>query len=154
MKIPFWSVSVLSVKDGTFTSVHIEEFEVLRPDTKLGKEEITRDIPNVGEEALKDLDECGIIRLGAEITAGDILVGKVTPKGETQLSPEEKLLRKRSAPCSYNLSCLSMKPWVGHPLVYAGIDEHMNLCSQFKLLNRSDDGGNSPCSDLLAQLIS
>jgi len=86
-------VSERLVKDGVFSSVHIEEFEVLARDTKLGKEEITRDIPNVGEEALRDLDECGIIRLGAEIGPGDILVGKVTPKGETQLSPEEKLLR-------------------------------------------------------------
>ncbi len=86
-------VSERLVKDGVFSSVHIEEFEVLARDTKLGKEEITRDIPNVGEEALKDLDECGIIRLGAEVGPGDILVGKVTPKGETQLSPEEKLLR-------------------------------------------------------------
>jgi len=81
------------VRDGVYTSVHIEEFEVVARDTKLGKEEITRDIPNVGEEALKDLDDCGIIRLGAEVSSGDILVGKVTPKGETQLSPEEKLLR-------------------------------------------------------------
>jgi DNA-directed RNA polymerase subunit beta len=73
--------------------VHIEEFEVVARDTKLGKEEITRDIPNVGDEALKDLDDSGIIRLGAEVKPGDILVGKITPKGETQLSPEEKLLR-------------------------------------------------------------
>jgi DNA-directed RNA polymerase subunit beta len=86
-------VSERLVKDSVFTSVHIEEFEVLARDTKLGKEEITRDIPNVGEEALKDLDDSGIIRLGAEVGPGDILVGKVTPKGETQLSPEEKLLR-------------------------------------------------------------
>ncbi len=85
-------VSERLMKDGVFTSVHIEELEVLARDTKLGKEEITRDIPNVGEEALKDLDECGIIRLGVEVGPGDILVGKVTPKGETQLSPEEKLL--------------------------------------------------------------
>jgi len=85
-------VSDRLLKDGVFTSVHIEEFEVLARDTKLGKEEITRDIPNVGEDVLKDLDECGIIRLGAEVGPGDILVGKVTPKGETQLSPEEKLL--------------------------------------------------------------
>ena len=76
-----------------FTSIHIEEFECVARDTKLGKEEITRDIPNVGEEALKDLDESGIIRIGAEVKPGDILVGKITPKGETQLSPEEKLLR-------------------------------------------------------------
>ncbi len=76
-----------------FTSVHIESFEVESRDTKLGKEEITRDIPNVSEEALKDLDEAGIIRVGAVIKPGDILVGKITPKGETQLSPEEKLLK-------------------------------------------------------------
>ncbi|CAN2042644.1 RNA polymerase subunit beta [Candidatus Magnetomoraceae bacterium gMMP-15] len=81
------------VRDGVFSSIHIEEFEVVARDTKLGKEEITRDIPNVGEDVLKDLDESGIIRLGAEVSSGDILVGKVTPKGETQLSPEEKLLR-------------------------------------------------------------
>ena len=81
------------VKDDVFTSIHIEEFECIARDTKLGKEEITRDIPNVGEEALKDLDESGIIRIGAEVKPGDILVGKITPKGETQLSPEEKLLR-------------------------------------------------------------
>jgi DNA-directed RNA polymerase subunit beta len=86
-------VSERLVRDGIFTSIHIEEFEVVSRDTKLGKEEITRDIPNVGEETLKDLDDCGIIRLGAEVKPGDILVGKITPKGETQLSPEEKLLR-------------------------------------------------------------
>ncbi|RMG40169.1 MAG: DNA-directed RNA polymerase subunit beta [Candidatus Dadabacteria bacterium] len=81
------------VKDDVFTSIHIEEFECVARDTKLGKEEITRDIPNVGEEALKNLDESGIIRIGAEVAPGDILVGKITPKSETQLSPEEKLLR-------------------------------------------------------------
>ncbi len=80
-------------REGIYTSVHIEEFEIVARDTKLGKEDITRDIPNVGEEALKDLDESGIIRLGAEVGPGDVLVGKITPKGETQLSPEEKLLR-------------------------------------------------------------
>ncbi|HEX2055560.1 MAG TPA: DNA-directed RNA polymerase subunit beta, partial [Nitrospiraceae bacterium] len=81
------------VREDAFTSIHIEEFEVEARDTKLGKEEITRDIPNVGEEALRDLDESGIIRIGAEVKPGDIVVGKVTPKGETQLTPEEKLLR-------------------------------------------------------------
>jgi len=86
-------VSERLVKDDIFTSLHIEEFETVARDTKLGKEEITRDIPNVGDEALRNLDESGIIRIGAEISAGDILVGKITPKGETQLSPEEKLLR-------------------------------------------------------------
>ncbi|HJL41436.1 MAG TPA: DNA-directed RNA polymerase subunit beta [Myxococcales bacterium LLY-WYZ-16_1] len=86
-------ISERVVKEDVFTSVHIEEFECIARDTKLGREEITRDIPNVGEEALADLDESGIIRIGAEVRAGDILVGKITPKGETQLSPEEKLLR-------------------------------------------------------------
>ena len=86
-------VSERLVRDGVYTSVHIEEFDVVARDTKLGKEEVTRDIPNVGEEALRNLDDSGIIRLGAEVKQGDILVGKITPKGETQLSPEEKLLR-------------------------------------------------------------
>jgi DNA-directed RNA polymerase subunit beta len=86
-------ISERLVRDGVYTSVHIEEFEVVARDTKLGKEEITRDIPNVGDEALRNLDDSGIIRLGAEVNPGDILVGKITPKGETQLSPEEKLLR-------------------------------------------------------------
>ena len=86
-------ISERLVKDDLLTSVHIEEFEIEARETKIGPEEITRDIPNVGEEALKDLDESGIIRIGAEVKPGDILVGKVTPKGETQLTPEEKLLR-------------------------------------------------------------
>ena len=81
------------VKEDVYTSIHIEEFEVEARDTKLGPEEITRDIPNVGEDALRNLDESGIIRIGAEVKVGDILVGKVTPKGETILTPEEKLLR-------------------------------------------------------------
>jgi len=81
------------VRDDVFTSIHIEEYELESRDTKLGAEEITRDIPNVGEDALKDLDEEGIIRIGAEVAAGDILVGKVTPKGETELTAEERLLR-------------------------------------------------------------
>lgn len=86
-------VSERLVKDDVFTSIHIEEFECVARDTKLGHEEITRDIPNVGEEALANLDDSGIIRIGAEVKPGDILVGKITPKSETQLSPEEKLLR-------------------------------------------------------------
>jgi DNA-directed RNA polymerase subunit beta len=81
------------VKEDVFTSIHIEELECVVRDTKLGKEEVTRDIPNVGDETLKDLDESGIVRIGATVKPGDILVGKVTPKGETQLTPEEKLLR-------------------------------------------------------------
>jgi DNA-directed RNA polymerase subunit beta len=86
-------VSERLVKDDRFTSIHIEEFEIQARDTKLGKEEVTRDIPNVSEEALKDLDDSGIVRIGAKVKPGDILVGKITPKGETQLTPEEKLLR-------------------------------------------------------------
>ncbi|ABQ25267.1 DNA-directed RNA polymerase subunit beta [Geotalea uraniireducens] len=86
-------ISERLVKDDRYTSIHIEEFECVARDTKLGKEEITADIPNLGEETLKDLDESGIIRIGAEVRPGDILIGKITPKGETQLSPEEKLLR-------------------------------------------------------------
>ncbi len=86
-------ISERVVKEDIYTSIHIEEFEVVARDTKLGREEITKDIPNVGEEALKNLDDSGIIKIGAEVKPGDILVGKITPKGETQLSPEEKLLR-------------------------------------------------------------
>src|SRR5262249_34892375 len=80
-------------QDDVLTSLHIEEHEVDARDTKLGAEEITRDIPNVSEEVLADLDERGIIRVGADVVTGDILVGKVTPKGETELTPEERLLR-------------------------------------------------------------
>jgi len=86
-------VSSRLVQDDKYTSIHIEKHEIEARETKLGPEEITRDIPNVGEDALKDLDEDGIIRIGAEVTPGDILVGKITPKGETELTPEEKLLR-------------------------------------------------------------
>src|SRR5687768_1642565 len=86
-------ISERIVKDDVFTSIHIEEFEVMARDTKLGQEEITRDIPNVGEEALKNLDEAGIVYIGAEVKPGDIRVGKVTPKGESPMTPEEKLLR-------------------------------------------------------------
>ena len=86
-------ISEKLIKDDRFTSIHVEVFECISRDTKLGKEEITRDIPNVSEEALRNLDDSGIIRMGAEVKPGDILVGKITPKGETQLSPEEKLLR-------------------------------------------------------------
>ncbi|HLJ53171.1 MAG TPA: DNA-directed RNA polymerase subunit beta, partial [Rhizomicrobium sp.] len=86
-------ISERIVRDDVFTSIHIEEFETMARDTKLGPEEITRDIPNVGEENLKNLDEAGITYIGAEVVAGDILVGKVTPKGETPMTPEEKLLR-------------------------------------------------------------
>lgn len=86
-------ISERLVKEDIFTSIHIEEYEVEARDTKLGPEEITRDIPNLGEEALRNLDEDGIIRIGADVKPGDILVGKVTPKGETELTPEEKLLR-------------------------------------------------------------
>ena len=86
-------ISEKIVRDDVYTSIHIEEYELEARDTKLGPEEITRDIPNVNEDLLRDLDEEGIIRVGAEVRAGDILVGKVTPKGETELTAEERLLR-------------------------------------------------------------
>src|SRR3546814_409117 len=86
-------ISERIVRDDVFTSIHIEEFEVMARDTKLGQEEITRDIPNVGEDALRNLDEAGMVYIGAEVNPGDILVGKVTPKGESPMTPEEKLLR-------------------------------------------------------------
>ena len=86
-------VSEKLVKEDYYTSIHIEEFEIEARDTKLGPEEITRDIPNIADSFLRNLDESGVIRIGATVKPGDILVGKVTPKGETQLTPEEKLLR-------------------------------------------------------------
>src|SRR5439155_2841226 len=86
-------VSEKLVKEDSYTSIHIEELEIEARDTKLGPEEITRDIPNVSDTSLRDLDDSGIVRIGAKVRPGDVLVGKVTPKGETQLSPEEKLLR-------------------------------------------------------------
>ena len=86
-------ISERIARDDVFTSIHIEEFEIAARDTKLGPEEITRDIPNVGEEALRNLDEAGIVYIGAEVEPGDILVGKITPKGESPMTPEEKLLR-------------------------------------------------------------
>ena len=86
-------ISERIARDDVFTSIHIEEFEIMARDTKLGQEEVTRDIPNVGEEALKNLDEAGIVYIGAEVEPGDVLVGKVTPKGESPMTPEEKLLR-------------------------------------------------------------
>ena len=86
-------ISERIVRDDVFTSIHIDEFEIMARDTKLGQEDITRDIPNVGEEALRNLDEAGIVYIGAEVNPGDILVGKVTPKGESPMTPEEKLLR-------------------------------------------------------------
>ena len=86
-------ISERCVTDDVFTSIHIEEYEIMARDTKLGEEDITRDIPNVNEEALKNLDESGVVYIGAEVKPGDILVGKVTPKGDSASGPEEKLLR-------------------------------------------------------------
>jgi DNA-directed RNA polymerase subunit beta len=111
------------VKDDVYTSVHIEEFECVARDTKLGKEEITKDIPNVGEEALKDLDDAGVVRIGAEVKPGDILVGKITPKGESQLSPEEKLLRAIFGEKAGDVrdSSLKVPPGVGGIVINARI---------------------------------
>ncbi len=121
-------ISERIAKDDVFTSIHIEEFECVARDTKLGKEEITRDIPNVGEEALKDLDESGIIRIGAEVKPGDILVGKITPKGETQLSPEEKLLRAIFGEKAGDVrdSSLRVPPGVGGIVINAHIFARRN----------------------------
>lgn len=116
-------ISERLVKDDLLTSVHIEEFEIEARETKIGPEEITRDIPNVGEETLKDLDESGIIRIGAEVKPGDILVGKVTPKGETQLTPEEKLLRAIFGEKAEDVkeSCLYVPPGIEGVVVDARI---------------------------------
>ncbi|NRA34603.1 MAG: DNA-directed RNA polymerase subunit beta [Polyangiaceae bacterium] len=116
-------ISERIVKEDVFTSVHIEEFECVARDTKLGKEEVTRDIPNVGEEALKDLDEAGIVRVGAEVKPTDILVGKITPKGESQLSPEEKLLRAIFGEKAGDVrdSSLKVPPGVGGVVIDARI---------------------------------
>ncbi len=112
-------ISERLVKDDVFTSIHMEEFAIEARDTKLGPEEITRDIPNVGEEALTDLDESGIMRIGAEVNPGDILVGKVTPKGETQLTPEEKLLRAIFGEKAEEVkeSCLYVPPGISGTVV-------------------------------------
>jgi DNA-directed RNA polymerase subunit beta len=116
-------ISERLVKEDVYTSIHIENFEIEARETKLGPEEITRDIPNVGEEALKDLDESGIIRIGAEVKAGDILVGKVTPKGETQLTPEEKLLRAIFGEKAEEVkeSCLYVPPGIEGTIIDARI---------------------------------
>ena len=121
-------VSERIAKDDVFTSIHIEEFECFARDTKLGKEEVTRDIPNVGEEALKDLDESGIVRIGAEVKPGDILVGKITPKGETQLSPEEKLLRAIFGEKAGDVrdSSLRVPPGVGGIVINARVFSRRN----------------------------
>ncbi|MBE0426867.1 MAG: DNA-directed RNA polymerase subunit beta [Nitrospirae bacterium] len=116
-------ISEKLVKEDVYTSVHIEEFSIESRETKLGPEDITRDIPNVGEETLKNLDESGIIRIGAEVKPGDILVGKVTPKGETQLTPEEKLLRAIFGEKAEEVkeSCLYVPPGIEGTVVDARI---------------------------------
>jgi DNA-directed RNA polymerase subunit beta len=116
-------ISERLMKEDVYTSIHIENFEVEARETKLGPEEITRDIPNVSEEALKDIDENGIIRIGAEVKAGDILVGKVTPKGETQLTPEEKLLRAIFGEKAEEVkeSCLYVPPGIEGTVIDARI---------------------------------
>jgi DNA-directed RNA polymerase subunit beta len=112
-------ISERIVKDDVYTSIHLEEFEVMARDTKLGQEEITRDIPNVGEEAMRHLDEAGIAYVGAEVKPGDILVGKVTPKGESLMTPEEKLLRAIFGEKASDVkdSSLRVKPGVGGTVV-------------------------------------
>lgn len=129
------------VKEDVYTSVHIEEFEVEARETKLGSEEITRDIPNVGEEALKDLDESGIIRIGAEVAPGDILVGKVTPKGETQLTPEEKLLRAIFGEKAEEVkeSCLYVPPGIEGTVVDVRIFSRKGVAKDGRAKSIEDD---------------
>src|SRR4029077_13533806 len=118
------------VQDDVLTSIHIEEHEVDARDTKLGAEEITRDIPNVSEEVLAELDERGIVRIGAEVQDGDILVGKVTPKGETELTPEERLLRAIFGEKAREVRDTSLKVPHGETGKVIGI----------RVFNREDDG--------------
>jgi DNA-directed RNA polymerase subunit beta len=129
------------VKDDIFSSIHVEEFELESRDTKLGPEEITRDIPNVGEEALKDLDESGIIRIGAEVKAGDILVGKVTPKGETILTPEEKLLRAIFGEKAEEVkeSCLYVPPGVEGTIVDVRVLSRKGIEKDFRTRSIEED---------------
>jgi DNA-directed RNA polymerase subunit beta len=115
-------VSESFLKQDKFTSLHIEEFECQVRDTKAGMEEITREIPNVGEEALKNLDEDGVVRIGARVKAGDILVGKVTPKGETELSPEERLLRAIFGEKAGDVRDASLKAPPGMDGIVVGIE--------------------------------
>jgi DNA-directed RNA polymerase subunit beta len=129
------------VQDDVFTSIHIEEHETEARDTKLGPEEITRDIPNVGEDALKDLDEDGIIRIGAEVQSGDILVGKVSPKGEAELTPEERLLRAIFGEKSREVRDTSLKvPHGEGGVVVEGVVAHDATVVLSPLVPRGIDG--------------
>ncbi|MFH0798695.1 MAG: DNA-directed RNA polymerase subunit beta [Pseudomonadota bacterium] len=147
-------ISERVLKDDAFTSIHIEEFECSACDTKLGKEDVTRDIPNVGEEALMDLDESGIIRIGAEVKPGDILVGKVTPKGETQLSPEERLLRAIFGDKAGDVKDTSLRvpPGVGGVIIGAQVfsREGVDLDDRAKEIQDEEKGKIS--KDLEAEL--
>ena len=129
------------VKEDVYTSIHIEEFEVEARETKLGPEEITRDIPNVGEETLKDLDEHGIIRIGAEVKPGDIIVGKVTPKGETQLTPEEKLLRAIFGEKAEEVkeSCLYVPPGIEGTVIDVRIFSRKGIAKDGRAKSIEDD---------------
>nr|WP_200873705.1 DNA-directed RNA polymerase subunit beta [Candidatus Magnetobacterium casensis] len=129
------------VKDDVFTSIHIEEFEVEARDTKLGPEEITRDIPNVGEDALSDLDDSGVIYVGAEVQPGDILVGKITPKGETQLTPEEKLLRAIFGEKAEEVkeSCLYVPPGVKGTVVNVKVFTRKGIKKDNRAKSLEDD---------------
>jgi DNA-directed RNA polymerase subunit beta len=129
------------VREDVYTSIHIEEFEVEARETKLGPEEITRDIPNVGEETLKDLDEHGIIRIGAEVKPGDIIVGKVTPKGETQLTPEEKLLRAIFGEKAEEVkeSCLYVPPGIEGTVIDVRIFSRKGIAKDGRAKSIEDD---------------
>ncbi|MDP6085070.1 MAG: DNA-directed RNA polymerase subunit beta [Nitrospinota bacterium] len=135
-------ISEKVVKEDIYTSIHIEEFEVEARDTKLGKEDVTRDIPNVGEEVLKDLDESGVVRIGAKVGAGSILVGKVTPKGETQLSPEEKLLKAIFGEKAGDVrdTSLTVPPGVEGTVVYVKVFSRRGVDKDVRAVAIEEDG--------------
>ncbi len=135
-------ISEKVVKEDIYTSIHIEEFEVEARDTKLGKEDVTRDIPNVGEEVLKDLDESGVVRIGAKVGAGSILVGKVTPKGETQLSPEEKLLKAIFGEKAGDVrdTSLTVPPGVEGTVVYVKVFSRRGVGKDVRAVAIEEDG--------------
>jgi DNA-directed RNA polymerase subunit beta len=142
------------VKEDVYTSIHIEDFEIEARETKLGPEEITRDIPNVGEEALKDLDESGVIRIGADVKPGDILVGKVTPKGETQLTPEEKLLRAIFGEKAEEVkeSCLYVPPGIEGTVVDVRIFSRKGITKDVRAKSIEEDDIQGLQRDLREQI--
>ncbi len=136
-------ISEKIVKEDIYTSIHIEEFEISARDTKLGPEEITRDIPNVGDEALRNLGPDGVVRIGAEVKPGDILVGKITPKSETELAPEERLLRAIFGEKAADVKDSSLTVPSGHLRHCHGYQGHLGQC-QGRAPEAHPDGSQAP----------